>query len=54
MALMWPLQQVSRMVVLEPPMGMAQEGREVGGEGIGEAVQAMVCDGCVIVLLGGG
>lgn len=45
MALMWPLQHVSRMVVLEPPTGMAQEGREVGGEGMGEAAQAILCVG---------
>jgi hypothetical protein len=34
MALMWPLQQTSRMDEFEPPMGTAQEVRVVGGEGI--------------------
>ena len=32
---MWPLQQVSRMVVLLPPMGTEQALRVVGGLGIG-------------------
>jgi hypothetical protein len=36
MALMWPLQHVSRMVVFEPPMGRAQAVRVVGGEGMVE------------------
>lgn len=33
MALMWPLQQASRIELFEPPMGTAQEGRVVGGGG---------------------
>jgi hypothetical protein len=42
MALMWPLQHVSRMEELEPPMGTAQEARLVGGAGIcAGAVQAI-------------
>jgi hypothetical protein len=36
---MWPLQQTSRMEEFEPPMGMAQEERVVGGEGIWEGVE---------------
>lgn len=35
---MWPLQHVSMMVVLLPPMGMAQAAAlEMGGLGIGWA-----------------
>jgi hypothetical protein len=34
---MCPLQHVSRMEELEPPMGTAQAERAVGGEGMGKA-----------------
>jgi hypothetical protein len=39
---MCALQHVSRIVVFEPPTGRAQEGREVGGEGMGDAEQDMI------------
>jgi hypothetical protein len=39
MALMWPLQQVSRIEEFEPPMGTAQDVRVVGGAGMGVDVQ---------------
>ena len=42
MALMWPLQQVSRIEEFEPPMGTAQDVSVVGGLGIMLALQDIV------------
>lgn len=43
MALIWPLQQASRMDEFEPPTGTAHEGSVVGGAGIWEkAMQDMM------------
>lgn len=54
MALMCPLQHVSRIEEFEPPMGTEQEARVVGGVGTiavdGQAMAIMSCVRVVVVL----
>jgi hypothetical protein len=52
MALIWPLQHVSRMDELEPPTGTAHAARLVGGAGIGnDAVQDILIGACVLMVV---